>query len=82
MFSDRASPSQVVGPKRYRVPPCTIHDLPHINAAVISHSHYDHLDHSTVTLLNARYVQSLNNTTNLIFIYIKRVVLKPLLFLF
>lgn len=56
IFSDRASPSQVVGPKRYRDPPCSIHDLPPINAVVISHTHYDHLDHNTVTLLNARYV--------------------------
>ncbi|GFQ87003.1 n-acyl-phosphatidylethanolamine-hydrolyzing phospholipase D [Trichonephila clavata] len=55
IFSDRASPSQVVGPKRYRDPPCSIHDLPHINAVVISHSHYDHLDLNTVTLLNARF---------------------------
>ncbi|XP_035207769.1 N-acyl-phosphatidylethanolamine-hydrolyzing phospholipase D-like [Stegodyphus dumicola] len=55
IFSERASPSQVVGPKRYRDPPCSIHDLPHINAVVISHSHYDHLDYNTVLLLNARF---------------------------
>ena len=24
MFSERASPSQVIGPKRYRDPPCTV----------------------------------------------------------
>ncbi|XP_054711170.1 uncharacterized protein LOC129220766 [Uloborus diversus] len=55
IFSDRASPSQVVGPKRFRDPPCSIHDLPHINAVVISHNHYDHLDYNTVILLNARF---------------------------
>ncbi|KAH7642714.1 N-acyl-phosphatidylethanolamine-hydrolyzing phospholipase D [Dermatophagoides farinae] len=56
MFSERASPSQVIGPKRYRDPPCTVHDLPsNLDAVVISHSHYDHLDLNTVVLLNARY---------------------------
>ena len=56
IFSDRASPSQMVGPKRYRDPPCTVHDLPpDLDAVLISHSHYDHLDINTVTLLNARF---------------------------
>ncbi|KAI2810970.1 hypothetical protein BLOT_002140, partial [Blomia tropicalis] len=56
IFSERASPSQVFGPKRYRDPPCTIHDLPsNLDAVVISHSHYDHLDLNTVVHLNARY---------------------------
>ena len=60
IFSDRASPSQVVGPKRYREMPCTIHDLPsHLDAVVISHNHYDHLDMNSVTLLNARYGKDL-----------------------
>ena len=56
IFSDRASPSQMVGPKRYRDIPCTVHDLPsNLDAVVISHNHYDHLDMPTVTVLNARY---------------------------
>ncbi|RWS11168.1 N-acyl-phosphatidylethanolamine-hydrolyzing phospholipase D-like protein, partial [Dinothrombium tinctorium] len=56
IFSERASPSQVIGPRRYREPPCTIHDLPsNLDAVVISHNHYDHLDLNTVTMLNARY---------------------------
>ena len=46
----------MVGPKRYRDVPCSIHDLPcHLDAVLISHNHYDHLDMNTVTLLNARY---------------------------
>lgn len=55
IFSERASPSQVVGPKRYRDVPCSIHDLPPIHAVVISHTHYDHLDLNTVILLNSRF---------------------------
>lgn len=56
IFSDRASPSQMVGPKRYRDPPCSIHDLPSdLDAVLISHNHYDHLDMNSVTLLNARF---------------------------
>lgn len=56
MFSDRASPSQMVGPKRYRDPACSVHDLPSkLDAVLISHNHYDHLDMNSVTLLNARF---------------------------
>lgn len=56
IFSDRASPSQVIGPKRFREIPCTVNDLPStLDAVVISHNHYDHLDLNTVTLLNSRF---------------------------
>lgn len=55
IFSERASPSQVVGPKRYRDVPCSVHDIPVIHAVVISHTHYDHLDLNTVVLLNSRF---------------------------
>jgi len=55
-FSERASPSQVIGPKRYRNVPCSIDELPStLDAVVISHNHYDHLDLNTVILLNSRY---------------------------
>ena len=40
----RASPSQYVGPRRYRPAACNVSQLPNeLNAVVISHSHYDHL---------------------------------------
>ncbi|XP_033102262.1 N-acyl-phosphatidylethanolamine-hydrolyzing phospholipase D-like [Anneissia japonica] len=59
IFSMRCSPSQHVGPKRYRGPPCDMYDLPSIDAVLISHAHYDHLDLPTVKFLNARFGSSL-----------------------
>jgi L-ascorbate metabolism protein UlaG (beta-lactamase superfamily) len=44
VFADRSSPSQIVGPKRFRPPACPISDLPHIDLVLVSHDHYDHLD--------------------------------------
>ncbi len=55
MFSNRSSPVMLAGPKRYRDVPCSIHDLPRIDAVVISHTHYDHLDLKSVQLLHARF---------------------------
>lgn len=55
IFSERASPFSFVGPKRFRGPPCTVEQLPKIDAVVISHNHYDHLDYNTVLSLNARF---------------------------
>lgn len=55
IFSQRASFLQFVGPKRYRGPPCTVEQLPRIDAVLISHSHYDHLDAGSVASLTARF---------------------------
>ncbi|MBN3298358.1 N-acyl-phosphatidylethanolamine-hydrolyzing phospholipase D isoform X2 [Amia ocellicauda] len=55
IFSQRASPVQFLGPKRFRGPPCTVADLPKIDAVVISHTHYDHLDAGSVAALNERF---------------------------
>ncbi|KAM5173071.1 N-acyl-phosphatidylethanolamine-hydrolyzing phospholipase D [Mantella aurantiaca] len=55
VFSQRASPISISGPKRFRGPPCTIKQLPKIDAVVISHTHYDHLDYNTVLGLNERF---------------------------
>ncbi|KIM37395.1 hypothetical protein M413DRAFT_448461 [Hebeloma cylindrosporum] len=51
VFSDRCSPSQWIGPKRFTPPPCKIEDIPEIDAVVISHNHYDHLDTHTIRVL-------------------------------
>ncbi|NWV90892.1 NAPEP phospholipase, partial [Machaerirhynchus nigripectus] len=55
IFSQRASPIQLLGPKRFRGPPCTVAQLPKIDAVLISHTHYDHLDYNTVASLNERF---------------------------
>ena len=49
-----APPSRFAGPKRVVPPAVTIDDLPQIDAVVISHSHYDHLDLPSLTALHAR----------------------------
>ncbi|KAI2665353.1 N-acyl-phosphatidylethanolamine-hydrolyzing phospholipase D [Labeo rohita] len=59
MFSQRASPMAFMGPKRFRDPPCTIEQIPRLDAVVISHTHYDHLDADSVAALNARFGSSL-----------------------
>ncbi|HYW31280.1 MAG TPA: MBL fold metallo-hydrolase [Gemmatimonas sp.] len=54
MFSERASPFSFAGPKRFYAPPLAIAALPQIDAVVISHDHYDHLDMASVRALAAR----------------------------
>lgn len=57
VFSERSSPVQWFGPKRFHAPPITPDELPPIEAAIISHNHYDHLDHATIMALHARVKQ-------------------------
>jgi L-ascorbate metabolism protein UlaG (beta-lactamase superfamily) len=51
VFSERASPVQWAGPKRFHAPPIDIEDLPPIKGVVLSHDHYDHLDHAAIMKL-------------------------------
>ncbi|KAJ2726638.1 Protein-lysine N-methyltransferase efm4 [Coemansia sp. Benny D115] len=55
VFSQRCSPSQYIGPKRFTKAPCQVADLPKIDVLVISHNHYDHLDVGTLTEVAAKY---------------------------
>jgi L-ascorbate metabolism protein UlaG (beta-lactamase superfamily) len=48
IWSERCSPSQSVGPRRTHEPPVALSDLPRLDAILISHDHYDHLDMATV----------------------------------
>jgi len=51
MFSERASPFSFIGPKRFHRVPLNIKDFAEIDAVIISHDHYDHLDKETITKL-------------------------------
>jgi len=56
VWSPRASPLGWVGPRRFFPPPVALEALPPLDAVVISHDHYDHLDRATVVALGARGV--------------------------
>jgi L-ascorbate metabolism protein UlaG (beta-lactamase superfamily) len=57
VFSDYASPFDGIGPKRFHPPPIAITDLPEIDAVIISHDHYDHLDMRTAQYLSSKGTQ-------------------------
>lgn len=54
MFSERVSLIQWIGPKRFHPVPITIEELPPIEGVLISHNHYDHLDHDSIEQLKDR----------------------------
>lgn len=51
IWSTRASPVQWAGPKRQARPGIRFEDLPPIDVVLVSHTHYDHLDRSTILRL-------------------------------
>jgi len=54
IFSERASPVQLFGPKRAQKPGLALDALPIIDVVIISHNHYDHLDlNSVAAIFNA-----------------------------
>ncbi len=48
VWSERASFSSHIGPKRFFEPPLRLNELPALDAVLISHDHYDHLDENTI----------------------------------
>lgn len=59
VFSERTSPVQWAGPKRFHPVPVKVEELPEIAAEVISHNHYDHLDQDSIQILNTKVKQFL-----------------------
>jgi L-ascorbate metabolism protein UlaG (beta-lactamase superfamily) len=53
VWSERCSPSRHVGPRRLHAVPVALERLGPVDAVVISHDHYDHLDADTVRALAA-----------------------------
>ncbi|MBX9759806.1 MAG: MBL fold metallo-hydrolase [Beijerinckiaceae bacterium] len=51
VWSERASPVAFAGPKRVNEPGVLMEDLPPLDAVLVSHNHYDHLDVATLSLL-------------------------------
>ena len=51
VWSERASPFRWIGPKRVNDPGIAFADLPSIDAVLVSHGHYDHLDMATLSRL-------------------------------
>ena len=54
VFSERASPVQFLGPKRFHAPPISLAELPPLRGVILSHDHYDHLDHRAIKALASK----------------------------
>jgi L-ascorbate metabolism protein UlaG (beta-lactamase superfamily) len=51
VWGERVSPVPFAGPKRFHPAPVKIEQLPALDAVVISHDHYDHLDYPSILQL-------------------------------
>ena len=51
VWSERASPLPFAGPRRFHPPPAALAALPPLDAVILSHDHYDHLDRATILRL-------------------------------
>jgi L-ascorbate metabolism protein UlaG (beta-lactamase superfamily) len=55
MYSERAGPLNLAGPRRVRRPAIAFDDLPPIATVLLSHNHYDHCDLRTLERLAKRF---------------------------
>ncbi|MGE4169224.1 MAG: MBL fold metallo-hydrolase [Candidatus Margulisiibacteriota bacterium] len=70
IWSKRASPFSMLGPKRVHDPGLPFSELPPIDVVLISHNHYDHMDIQTLKALQKRcrplFITGLGNKAFLI----------------
>jgi|JI10StandDraft_1071094.scaffolds.fasta_scaffold05214_13 L-ascorbate metabolism protein UlaG (beta-lactamase superfamily) len=55
LFSNRAGPFSLLGPKRKREPGVALENLPPVDIVLVSHNHYDHLDLPSLKALEASF---------------------------
>jgi L-ascorbate metabolism protein UlaG (beta-lactamase superfamily) len=55
IYSQRAGPMNLIGPRRVRQPAVRFDDLPPISTVLLSHNHYDHCDLRTLGMLADRF---------------------------
>ena len=55
MYSQRAGPFNLLGPRRVRQPAVRFDDLPPISTVLLSHNHYDHCDLRTLRMIAKRF---------------------------
>jgi len=48
VWGERVSPVGFAGPKRFHSVPASLNQLPPLDAVIVSHDHYDHLDYPTI----------------------------------
>jgi L-ascorbate metabolism protein UlaG (beta-lactamase superfamily) len=54
VWGERVSPVSFAGPRRFHPTPVSIDGLPPLDAVLVSHDHFDHLDHTTIRQLAKR----------------------------
>jgi L-ascorbate metabolism protein UlaG (beta-lactamase superfamily) len=62
VWGERTSPLPWLGPERWYAPPLALDELPPVDAVIVSHDHYDHLDQPTIEQIvgwDARFVAPL-----------------------
>ena len=62
VFSRRCSPSQLAGPHRVRAPGLALDRLPRVDAVLVSHNHYDHMDLDSLRALHRRFAPKVVTT--------------------